>query len=131
MRYDNEWWSVDYPDDWQVEDDGVCTSFHGPEGTGVLQIRTSHKDSAVTDLDLLETARERAAAGITISPVATAALTGYSAAHTRANNAWLEWWLRGGDTMLHATYVCSVDDAGSEEETVARIVQTLRLRKSA
>lgn len=127
MLYESSSWSVDFPEEWEIDQDEYCTSFFSPAGAGALQISAAQNETGiVTEDDLLAQAAGRAAEGITISRAAGGEFVGLTASFDRENNAWREWWLGAADILLHATYLCAVEHRGKEDEAVDAILQSLR-----
>jgi hypothetical protein len=126
MRYEGSWWSIEVPEGWDIDQDEYCTSFVSPSGTGALQISAARKQSGViSDDDLLAQAQKRTEAGASLSPVATAHASGFTAAHARENSEWQEWWLRSDDTLLYVTWIRAAGDDAGEDAVAREMIETL------
>lgn len=126
-EFNSEWWSVQIPDDWIVEQDDTCTSVFSESGVGALQLSAARNSNGpATDDDLRDFAKEHLDASAPIKPLACGAFTGFYLHYSTDDLYQRQWWLRSGDTVVLATYTSDLEDAGKEYALVDSILKTLK-----
>lgn len=129
MIYESAWWSLEYPDGWEADQDEYCTSLYDPEGSGALQVSAARNDTRpVTDEDLMDHVSARVREGAEMSRSANSFMTGFTTTLAREHNVWQEWWLRSASLVVYVTYICPVEDLGREREAVNAIIESIRPR---
>jgi hypothetical protein len=119
-------WQVTLPDDWVAEQETESALLYHPDGPGTLQISALAQSDTVTAADLRAIAAEHLDAGAQTDAVELGSFSGFSLSYAVADEFWREWYLRGGSTLLFATYNCDLDDEGKEDDIVELILGTLR-----
>ena len=121
-RHESATWSLRLPKGWTTEQDEDCTTMHADPPVGALQISAYEKDGEVTEADLVELAGDDAPER---EPVACGAFVGFVGTTRSDGEFWRQWYLRAGSTVLFATYVCTDDLEGIEDELVDAALDTL------
>jgi hypothetical protein len=130
-------WEIELPTGWSSEQDEDCSSFFAEDGVGALQISDFLKSEAVTDEDLQELAEEHNLRDLSqesqerevrSSRVQFNTLTGFHIDFCTDGEYWRQWWLRCGQIMIFATYNCTIDKRGVEDEQIDKILSTLQCR---
>ena len=125
-HFRSEYWSVELPDGWSVEEGDTCTSIFSESAVGALQLSAARNSNGpATDADLRNFAKEHLDAGALIKPVTCGAFTGFYLHYSMDDMYRREWWLRSDDTVLLATYTSNLEDKGTEDPVVNRILETL------
>ena len=126
-QFNSEWWSVQLPDDWGVEQDDTCTSMFSESGVGALQVSAARNSNGpATDDDLRDFAKVHLDAGAPIKPILCGAFTGFYFHYSIDNSYQRQWWLRCDDTVVLATYTSNLEDKGKEDAVVDGIISTLQ-----
>lgn len=120
MLYHSTDWSVEIPDEWNIEDDETCTTFANPQGIGAFQISSYRKDDTVTDSDLHEFADD-----IALMEVSLPNVQGLEARFGKGEEFWRKWWLRSGQQMIFATYCRPSGERREEDDVVDSILNSL------
>jgi len=121
-------WELALPDRWEWQRDDECVTLYDPEGVGALQVSAATKNSVVTDEDLRGFASEHIEAGAKIRELACGDFSGFMLAFGTTDAYWRHWYLSEGREMLFVTYNCSPNDRGIEDQPIAEILGSLRLR---
>lgn len=119
-------WSLELPEDWEVEQDDICLSVWQSDGVGALQFSTARKDSPVTDSDLLEFAEDHLNRSANPVPVTLGEFSGFELCYEFQEIWWRLWFLRAGSTALFITYNCNVSNAGFEADVVDAVLANLK-----
>lgn len=128
MLYQTSMWSIDSPDDWEVDQDEFSTSFFSPEGGGILQIHASAREHGMFgEEELRSAAASRIDEGMQLTAAVAGDFSGLTTSFARERNQWREWWLRSGRVMLYIAHMQSKADTTSNEDTLAAVLATLRV----
>jgi hypothetical protein len=123
--YQSDLWSIDLPTGWEAETDDKCTSIQASPSFGLLQISAARKpDGIVTDQDLNDFTSSVSPTSMT--QVSTAHLNGLTLERRDEGFYWREWWLRGGSTLIYATYNVRQSMKYKEQEHLQEMIESLR-----
>lgn len=123
-------WEAVYPEGWIAETTDESVTFYDRDSeVGTLQVSCLCKDEPVTEEDLLTLAEEIISAGKRHYPVAMGGMSGIMFRYYSGEEAWREWYLRSGHCMFFITYDCPREAEGIEDEEVAEVIQSIRLRE--
>ena len=105
-RYDQCFWSVDFPDMWIVQDDNSPITFFEKDGDWAIQISYYLKEAApVTDTDLQEFIADKERPGCVKREITTLNVNGLQVEFTEEKDTtWRHTLLRSGHVMLYVTY---------------------------
>jgi hypothetical protein len=125
--YSSEWWSIQFPEDWQAAGGESAVGFFSERGVGAVQVSAARNDNGpVTDADMREFAKEYLEVGAKMKDVICGDFTGFYF-HFGTNDMYQrQWWLRHDDVMVLVTYTSAPEHKGIEDATVDRIVASLR-----
>jgi hypothetical protein len=120
--------SISYPDDWSVEEDGNVLSVYDPvNGNGALQF-SSYEVNGIDPINLKE------ALGDYLSDrhedFKVQELDGYSfcKCDDQKGNQWEYWAFARGVTLIFSSYNCSKEDVGKEDDKINSIVKSVLIK---
>lgn len=127
-----DYWSLEVPDDWQVENDEEtgAISVSDPDDIGCLDFLVVESDAEVGEQELKifveesvlgEDVKTLPALGL----VEYAGLEGFQLEYQADELAWREWYLNGGRWILMVTYNTELEQAGMDDSLVDQILETL------
>lgn len=120
-------WSVDLPEEWQLETDNYLYTFYHPNGFGALQVTGFTKEGAVTENDLKELASEHINAGAIAKPIESSSVMGITLAFGLSSEFWQYWYIGFGNTALLITYNCDLPDREKEIKIIKDIVSSIKV----
>lgn len=122
MRYTHDTWSVNLPDHWKVEETDEAIAIYDPNGVGAFLISSYFKENdSVTMDDLLEFS-EVDNPEIADLPF----LNGIFKKERERGDTLFNWWLRGANHLIYATYICSTEDEEAELVERENIIHSLQ-----
>lgn len=126
-KYISEFWQVDLPVGWEVEEEeGVVSLFH-PDSSGALVLSATNEEEDISDDYLEELLSEHIDAGADIEDVEYSDFSGVTCCYDDAEEYWCEWYLRAGPILLFITYNCPIEDEGNEDDLIESILESLAL----
>ncbi|MFT6753694.1 MAG: hypothetical protein ACJA2O_003890 [Candidatus Azotimanducaceae bacterium] len=122
MRYSHDSWSIDLPNDWQMEEtDDVVSIFHAG-GVGTFDVSCFFTEEGdVTIEDIIEFAEVAVYERTNLSY-----LNGIQAKDIEAHESVFQWWLAAANQLIYATYVCDTADEPSEQLERDQLISSLR-----
>lgn len=127
-----EHWSLEIPDDWQVEHDEETgsVSISDPDDIGCLDLLVVMSDDKVEDEALQQFIHDSVVdESLTNLPELVncdmAAFSGYSLQYVADGLAWREWYLADENLILMMTYNTEKEQAGLDDSMVDQILETL------
>ncbi|WP_127478118.1 DUF3805 domain-containing protein [Sulfurivermis fontis] len=126
-------WTASCPPGWIMENDEDSVLLYDPEeGIGTLEISCFCKEEgATTDEELLDLAADTLAAGARRMDVSLGDMHGLMLSYSEDNMAWKEWYLAAGHCVFFITYDCPEDMEGAEDEELAAIIGSLKIKGSS
>ena len=126
VEFGGAWWSMTLRPGWSGRHDAECATITRRDGGGTLQVSAARKDGVVTDEDLGELAEDlvEGARGV---PVQCGGFAGLEYHSVRDGQAWIQWFVRSGSTVVFATYVCAATSRGADDQDVHAMLASLRL----
>ena len=124
------WWCIEMPDEWQAEEDDEdeVILIIDPDDLGELCITAIKKQDGLIDkAELLESAADLVERRLTSTDVGIAGLTGIYFEYEQEGEAWREWYLTDGSTMLYATYNCDSENAQIDAAVIDQMLESLVL----
>lgn len=129
MKHESPLWSIEIPEEWEVDQDDYSSSFFTPQGLGALQIAAAKKEGEpVTDDEVEKSARDASPDEVDLLPARLGWFSGLTAELARANTFRRAWWVRSGNALLSITYICETRDRGREDAAIDAVLQSLRPR---
>ena len=126
--FKTSWWSVQVPEEWEIEEDDVCTTITATPHIGALQISSARNDNGpATDEDLLDFAEEHVKAGAKLREAHVGNLSGFYIHYSDDEFYSREWWLRRGNTVVFVTYTTELSLRGQEDVVIDQILTTLKV----
>lgn len=123
-------WTATCPEGWVMETDEDSVLLYDPDnGVGTLEVSCFCKDDAVTtEEELLDLAADTLAAGARRMDVNLGDMHGLMLSYIDDGLAWREWYLAAGNCVFFVTYDCPEDEEGVEDEELAAIIGSLKIR---
>ena len=121
-------WSLEMPDDWQIEYDEECVSTWRSTSVGALQFSSARKDEPVTEDDLHSFSQRHLDKNPTLKQVVLGEFSGIELDLETEDVAWRHWYLRSGPIALFVTYNCDAPNAGTEDKDVDAVLSNLKRR---
>ncbi|WP_170326089.1 hypothetical protein [Ruegeria arenilitoris] len=119
-------WSLDLGNVFIVADESDrIVSLEKNDGTGSITLSVYYKDSPVTEEDLIEFLQDFAGQKIGHDQVSNGSVKGVCAAYTSDHSFWRVWFFRSGNSMLVASYNCSEEQRGVDDELIDELFSTL------
>jgi hypothetical protein len=125
-QYQSRLWTIEYPQDWIVEEHSECFSFYAENGVGALQISNYSKDETVTVEDLKEFTENEVPEDDEIKNVTVGNCSGLGAEFQYKDHFWRMWFLAKGKNFFYITYNCEFEDHDVEKEVVNQIIDTFK-----
>lgn len=123
-----EWWHLDLPEDWEVEDDGESLMVSDPDGVGSIEISTLKCEGEVVgEDDLAAFAEDLLVAKLPHKNVSVGPFKGWLFAYKDEDYWCREWYLASGDLFLYVTYECDLEHKGMDDEVVDDILGGFQL----
>jgi len=127
--YESEWWTINFPNDWEAEEGEESIAIYSEQGVGAVQVSAARTGNGpVTDADLRDFAKEHLEAGARTKDVNCGDFVGFYFHFGTEDMYQRQWWLRHDDTMVLVTYTAAPEDKGKEETVVDGIVASLKKR---
>ena len=125
--YQGHYFTVSIPNRWDAEydEEEEFDVLYRTGGAGEIQISTLIHEQDLTPNDLKAIANEDLQAGARLQEVDFGDFHGFWFDYEVDGEYWCEWYLCCGQLMLFATYNCSVEDEGQENDEVDLIIGTL------
>lgn len=120
-------WTLNYPDNWEVETEDEVNSLFDPKGEGELVISTQSFDEALTMEDLRGIAAEDLEAGAQPDEITAGAFQGMHFDYESEGEYWVEWYLAHKNQLIFATYNCDAESDAKEIAIVEVILSTLKV----
>ena len=125
------WWSAEFPEEWQAEENDGIVTLTDPDNIGALDITALIKEAGqVAEAELDELARENFPSDVDSTAVTVGELSGQYVEYEEDDDAWREWILVLDGVLLYATYNCDVDDRGIDDAVVDQILTTIVIEDS-
>lgn len=122
MRYSHDSWSIELPQNWQVEEETEMVAFFHEDGVGNFEVSTFFADQEeITIDDILEFAEVDDADQVTFEY-----LSGIHKVEVEEDESVYQWWLSISNQMVYATYVCPVGSEDIESEEREAMIRSLR-----
>jgi hypothetical protein len=123
---ENEWWIVDLPDEWEVEQDEETILIRDQDDVGEIAITSLQKEyGVVDDAELQEYTVELIDLFGPGQSVRLADFQGYYFSFKEQGDAVREWYLRYNKLLLLITYSCDEENEGMDDAAVDEILSTL------
>ena len=123
-----EWWQLELPDEWDVEDDGESLMISDDDGVGSLEISTLKCEGGEVGADdLAAFAEDLLAAKVPHLEVEVGPLSGWLFAYEDEGCWCREWYLAAGDLFVYVTYECDLENRGMDDDVVDEILDGLEL----
>lgn len=127
-----EHWSLEIPDDWQVDHDEETgsVSVSDPDDIGCLDLLVVMSDDKVDD-DALQRFIHDSVVDESMSNLPAlelcdmAGFSGYSLQYAADGLAWREWYLADENLILMMTYNTEKEQAGLDDSMIDQILETL------
>jgi len=129
-KYTAEFWQVDLPVGWQVEEEDEAVSFFHPDSSGTMTLSTIKEQEDIADEYIEDLAAEHLDAGAELFDVEFDSFTGVTCCYDDDQEYWCEWYLRSGPVLLFITYSCPLEEEGAEEDVIESILESLSSRTS-
>lgn len=127
QKHCTDYWQVELPDHWQIEQIDDAVSFYDPASSGTLLISTIVEQEDISDEYLEEMLSEHLENDAELQDIEVGAFNGVSCCYEADEGYWCEWYLRHGRIMLFVTYDCALEDEGKEDDVVDSILETLSI----
>ncbi len=126
------YWSLEVPDDWQVEHDEETgtVSISDPDDVGCLDLLTIESDTFVEDDALTQFIADSVLDDSVqklppLETVAMAGFNGYTLAYDADGLAWREWYLADQQLILMVTYNTELEQQGLDDSMIDQVLDTL------
>jgi|GEM_PF-805686 len=129
-RYDQGFWSADFPDMWIVQDDNPPITFLDEDADWAIQISHYLKEpAAVTDTDLQEFIADMEKPGCVKKEIAISNAKGVQVeVRSERNTLWRHTLLRSGHIMLYVTYNVNKDGRQLAEQSFQSFIESIKIR---
>lgn len=123
-------WTATCPQGWVMETDEDSVLLYDPDdGIGTLEISCFCKDDGTTTMEeLLDLAADTMASGARRMEVDLGGMQGLLFFYRDEGMAWKEWYLAAGNCTFFITYDCPEELEGAEDEELAEIIASLKVK---
>lgn len=123
--YKTQYWQVNIPTLWDAEFDDDADVIYDKKGVGELVVSTLYEEDGVSDEQIEAMVEEHADADAIIEDVELGDFGGIMLSYTKEGEFWCEWYLRGENVLLFASYNCDEANAEEDEDVVESILESL------
>ncbi len=127
-KYESNWWSIEYPEEWETEQNEDCTTFYNPDGVGALQISSYRKDEQISESEIFDVATDDITETNKLQKIKEENYQGFIASYAEENDFWKKYYIWKDRIMVYITYNCEIKDKNNEElTTIENILKTLKI----
>lgn len=131
-QWDSPCWSIEYPWEWEAEQNEDCITFYNSDGIGALQISSYRKDEQILESEVFDFAADAITDISKLRRIKEENYQGFTVAYIENKTFWKRYYIWQDKIMILVTYNCDAKDKDSEEiEEVERILKTLKLKNIA
>lgn len=124
-NYKTQYWSVNIPALWDAEFSDDADVIYDNKGVGELVISTLYDEDGISDEQIEAMAEEHADSDAIIEDVELGDFDGIMVSYAKEGEFWCEWYLRGENVLLFASYNCDEANAEEDEDVVESILESL------